>query len=152
MIRLINALWQSILSPLLQRPKRLQVAALCHREADGERQVLLVTSRDTGRWILPKGWPIRGLDAAQSAAQEAWEEAGVTNSKANPTPIGSYSYKKRKSSGLAVPVHTLVYDLPVETLADRFPEAHQRNRKWVRPAEAAEMVNETELKHILRQF
>ncbi|MEP4980021.1 NUDIX hydrolase [Ascidiaceihabitans sp.] len=152
MSRLLNAFWESILSPMFQRPKRLQVAALCHRERAGVREVLLVTSRDTGRWIIPKGWPMRGKNGAESALQEAWEEAGVTQSIVNPQPIGSYTYAKRKASGLSVPVRTLVYDLPVKTLSDDFPEALERTRKWVPAAQAAEMVNETALKAILRQF
>lgn len=152
MTRLFNALWQSMLNPMLQRPRQLQVAALCHRVENGVKQVLLVTSRDTGRWIIPKGWPIRGLNASETAVQEAWEEAGVKGRAASPDPIGRYTYTKRKSSGLDVAVETLVYDVPVSALADSFPEADQRDRKWVRPDEAAEMVNERELKTILRQF
>ena len=57
----ITAVWDSVLGPMLQRPKRLQMAALCHRGSGVNREYLLVTSRDTGRWVIPKGWPIRGL-------------------------------------------------------------------------------------------
>jgi 8-oxo-dGTP pyrophosphatase MutT (NUDIX family) len=135
---------------MLQRPKKLQVAALCHRGEGEAREYLLVTSRDTGRWIIPKGWPIRGLKSNEAALQEAWEEAGVRNSRATAEPVGTYTYNKRQSTGLEIPVETLVYAVEVEDLSEKFPEAHQRTRKWVKADEAAEMVNEAELKSIFR--
>lgn len=109
-----------------------------------------MTSRDTGRWIIPKGWPIRGLKSNEAALQEAWEEAGVLNSKATSQPVGTYTYQKRKSSGLEIPVETLVYSVEVEALSEDFPEAHERKRKWVNADAAIEMVNEAELKTIFR--
>lgn len=137
-------------APMFRRPKKLQVAALCHRDSKRGKEVLLVTSRGTGRWIIPKGWPIRGMNSPQAAAQEAWEEAGVENGHAEPTSIGSYSYDKTLGSGLPVPVQTLVYALKVSSLANDFPEAHQRKRKWATPEEAAALVDEPELKSILK--
>ena len=60
------------------RPERHQVAALCWRMGQGGAvEILLVTSRDTGRWVIPKGWPMDGKSASAAAAREAWEEAGV---------------------------------------------------------------------------
>lgn len=146
----LRAVWDGFLGPLLQRPKMLQVAALCHRGIGKNKEYLLVTSRDTGRWIIPKGWPIRGLNSSEAALQEAWEEAGVRNSKATQEPVGKYTYRKRKSSGLEVPVETLVYSVAVKELSEDYPEAHQRTRKWVKADAAIEMVNEVELKSIFR--
>lgn len=146
----LQLVWERYLCPLLQRPKGLQVAALCHRGAGNRKEFLLVTSRDTGRWIIPKGWPIRGLKSNEAALQEAWEEAGVCNSKATKNPIGTYTYQKRKSSGLEIPVETLVYSVEVKNLSKNFPEAHERSRKWVNANDAIEMVNEAELKLIFR--
>lgn len=146
----LQTVWDQFLSPMLQRPKKLQVAALCHRGEGEAREYLLVTSRDTGRWIIPKGWPIRGLKSNEAALQEAWEEAGVRNSRATAEPVGTYTYNKRQSTGLEFPVETLVYAVEVEDLSEKFPEAHQRTRKWVKADEAAEMVNEAELKSIFR--
>ena len=140
--------WDNVLAPLLRRPKRLQVAALCHRGDGDTREFLLVTSRDTGRWIIPKGWPIRGLKSNETALREAWEEAGVRNSRASKDPIGTYSYEKRQPAGWAMPVKTLVYSVAVEDLSEEFPEAHERSRKWVKADDAAQMVNEAELKSI----
>ncbi len=152
MVRFLSAAWSDYVCPMFQRPKRLQVAALCHRGAGTEIEVLLVTSRGTGRWIIPKGWPIRGLDSPQSALREAWEEGGVSGTAANSDLIGSYSYDKIMPAGLAVPVETLVYSVAVEQTATRFPEAHQRRRKWMTPYAAADLVNEAELKAILRDL
>lgn len=144
----LQTVWDQFLSPMLKRPKKLQVAALCHRGDGDAREYLLVTSRDTGRWIIPKGWPIRGLKSNEAALQEAWEEAGVRNSRATAEPVGTYTYNKRQSTGLEIPVETLVYAVEVEDLSEKFPEAHQRTRKWVKADEAAELVNEAELKSI----
>ncbi|WP_246139560.1 NUDIX hydrolase [Phaeobacter marinintestinus] len=126
------------------------MAALCHRgEGDG-REYLLVTSRGTARWIIPKGWPIRGLKANETALREAWEEAGVKKGKATRDPVGTYTYQKRQDSGWEFPVETLVYSVAVNDLSDDFPEAHERTRRWVKADTAAELVNEPELKSIFR--
>ena len=147
---MLQIVWDIFLFPILQRPKGLQFAALCHRGAGDNKEYLLVTSRGTGRWIIPKGWPIRGLKSNEAALQEAWEEAGVCNSQATKKPIGTYTYQKRKSSGLEVPVETLVYSVEVKDLSKKFPEAHERTRKWVKADDAIAMVNEAELKSIFR--
>lgn len=152
MTNFLSKVWDAYVAPMVSRPKRLQVAALCYRGAGNDKQVLLITSRDTGRWIIPKGWPIRGLNAPEAALQEAWEEAGVTDSEAEDSPIGAYRYHKRQDSGLPVPVETLVFPVEVEALKDAFPEASERTRRWVSPEEAANLVNEPELKTILREF
>lgn len=152
MTKFLSALWDDVLVPMLQRPKRLQVAALCYRGRGNEKEVLLITSRDTGRWIIPKGWPIRGLKSSESALQEAWEEAGVKNSAANSDPIGTYSYDKTQDTGWAFPVETLVYPVAVKDMSETYPENGERTRKWVSPSEAANLVNEPELKSILRDF
>lgn len=146
----IKKAWSSMLEPILQRPKRLQVAALCHREKRGERQFLLITSRDTKRWIIPKGWPIRGLEAHEAALQEAWEEAGVKTGHADTDPEGTYTYQKRQNTGWSFPVETLVYAVEVEELSKDYPEAGQRTREWVSAEAAAEMVDEPELKQIFQ--
>jgi 8-oxo-dGTP pyrophosphatase MutT (NUDIX family) len=152
MTSILNSVWENIFGPLLQRPKRQQVAALCYRGDGTAKEVLLVTSRDTGRWIIPKGWPIRGKNGPQSAMQEAWEEAGVREGTSDTTAIGSYTYDKRQNTGWSIPVETMVYPVSVETLEDEFPEVKQRTRKWVSPDDAANLVQEPELKSILRNI
>lgn len=146
----LRRVWDVFPGPLLQRPKKLQVAALCHKGEGARKRYLLITSRDTGRWIIPKGWPIRGLKSSETALQEAWEEAGVRNSRASAAPVGRYAYAKRQDSGLEVPVETLVYSVAVQDLANDFPEAHERTRKWVTAQDAAAMVDEPELQAIFQ--
>lgn len=136
--------------PILRRPKRFQVAALCYRDTPEGKRVLLITSRDTGRWIVPKGWPIDGLDAAGAALQEAWEEAGVREADIESAPVGIYAYDKGVGEGLTVPVEAQVYLTKVRNLEEEYPEAGQRQRAWFAPAEAAKLVQEPELQDILR--
>lgn len=147
----IKRMWSSVLEPILQRPKKLQVAALCHREKRGRREFLLVTSRDTRRWIIPKGWPVRGLQAHEAALQEAWEEAGVKTGNANRCPEGAYTYQKRQPTGWSFPVKTLVYSVAVTELSDDYPEAGERTRQWVSAEKAADMVDEPELQKIFHK-
>lgn len=151
MTRALRAAWSALFGHAPRRPRR-QVAALCYRQTGAGKQVLLITSRGTGRWIIPKGWPIRGLDARQSAMREAWEEAGVVSGRSDPTPIGAYSYDKRLEDGASLPVQTLVFPVAVEAIEDDFPEAHQRRRTWVSASDAAGLVDESGLKSILRSM
>lgn len=139
------------LGPMLRRPKMLQMAALCHRGDGAAKEYLLITSRDTARWIIPKGWPIRGLTSNEIALQEAWEEAGIKKGAATEAPIGAYSYKKRRANGYAEPVQTLVFSVAVQEVADDFPEAAERERRWVDARTAEKLVDEAELKSIFRQ-
>ncbi|MBT8460755.1 MAG: NUDIX hydrolase [Boseongicola sp.] len=148
----LDGLWSGIVQPMLQRPPRVQMAALCYRTRETGKQVLLITSRDTGRWIIPKGWPITGKTSSETALQEAWEEAGVREGKADANAIGSYTYDKRFENGSSTKVETTVYPVAVETLVDSFPEADERTRKWVSPQEAANLVDEPELKDLLKSF
>ncbi|MCK0119135.1 NUDIX hydrolase [Loktanella sp. F6476L] len=152
MFTIFNSVWDNVLGPLLQRPKRQQVAALCYRGDGADKEVLLISSRDTGRWIIPKGWPIRGKNGPQSAMQEAWEEAGVRKGTTDADAIGTYTYDKRQSTGWSIPVETMVYPVAVETIEDEFPEVSQRKRQWVSPDDAADLVQEPELQNILRSI
>ncbi|GAB5437525.1 NUDIX hydrolase [Falsiruegeria mediterranea] len=141
--------WEEVVRPFFLRPKRVQVAALCTRDGAAGKEVLLITSRGTGRWIVPKGWPIDGLNGPETALQEAWEEAGVQGTQTHNDPVGRYSYDKIKGNGLAVPVETEVYRIEVSKLADDYPEVGQRERRWVPPKEAANLVREPQLQAIL---
>ncbi len=134
--------------PMLKRPPRLQVAALCTRDGPDGLEVLMITSRGTGRWILPKGWPMPHRSLAEAAAQEAWEEAGVRG-RVDAAPLGDYAAQKDTDGGLAVPCRVTVFRLHVESLVNSFPEATRRNRRWFRPAEAATLVREPELRDLL---
>lgn len=145
----MQQIWTSVLRPLLSRPNRLQVAALCHRAGPESPEVLLVTSRDTGRWLLPKGWPMKGKTCGEAALQEAWEEAGVKSGTVSEDPIGGYSYEKRLDNGAVEPLDALVYLIENAELSDSYPESHQRKRRWVSAHQAATMVREPELQQLL---
>ncbi|MBV8474759.1 MAG: NUDIX domain-containing protein, partial [Hyphomicrobiales bacterium] len=85
-------------SPSADSAERLQVGALPIRwDEGGQPQILLLTSRETRRWIIPKGWPMKGRTAWDAAAQEALEEAGVVG-RPHKKPIGSYVYFKRQKT------------------------------------------------------
>jgi len=114
-------------------------------------EILLITSRGTGRWIVPKGWPITGLSVAESAQQEAWEEAGVTG-RMNEQCLGLYSYTKYSEDGGELPCVAMVYSMQVKTIAAEFPEAEERSRRWVGRKKAANLVDEPELAALLRNF
>jgi 8-oxo-dGTP pyrophosphatase MutT (NUDIX family) len=132
----------------LSQPFGQQYAAICYRRnARNEIEILLVTSRDTGRWIIPKGWPMRGKKPHRTAAIEAWEEAGVIG-KARKKVFGHYSYLKGKKDG-SLPVSVAAFLLRVDKLEDAFQEQGQRTREWVSYDEAARRVQEPELKTML---
>ncbi|WP_114965454.1 NUDIX hydrolase [Alkalilacustris brevis] len=135
-------------APLLRRPSELQVAALCIRMRDGRREVLLITSRGSGRWILPKGWPMAGKTLAEAAAEEAWEEAGVRG-RVEASALGGYSARKFGPGGLGRQSKVYVFRLEVARQEDDYPEAGQRKRKWVTPKRAAGMVREAGLRQLL---
>lgn len=129
-----------------------QYAALCFRtSAKGKVEVLLITSRDTGRWVIPKGWPIHSADAPGGAAQEAWEEAGVKGENAGPC-LGVYSYDKVANDGRLLPTVVAVFPIRVTKLAARWPEKADRKRKWFAPAKAAKKVAEPELAALIAGF
>lgn len=131
--------------------RKQQMAALCHRKTDTGRQVLLITSSE-GRWILPKGWPMKGKTGAETAAQEAWEEAGVKTARIEPSPVGSFQSLKRTRSGSVLPCETDVYAMSVKHLATKFPEAKRRKRRWVSIPQAMKIVDDPGLRKVLRQF
>lgn len=151
MTSMLQSFWTGALRPLLQRPPALQIGALCHRARTSGPEVLLITS-SRGRWILPKGWPIDGLTAAQAAQQEAWEEAGVKSGTVSDGAFGSYLSEKRFDNGAVVPCETQVYPIAVTEMTDAFPEAGRRTRKWVTPAKAAKMVDDQGLSQLLLSF
>jgi 8-oxo-dGTP pyrophosphatase MutT (NUDIX family) len=138
---------------MLRRPPKQQYAALCYRvkKKQGDVEVLLLTSRDTGRWVIPKGWPMPMKKAHTVAEREAFEEAGVKG-KAEKAPLGHYHYHKALRTGLKIPVRVQVHALEVQDMAKSFPEKGSRRLEWVTLQEAAQRVKEPELKALLRGF
>ena len=134
------------------REPRAQFAALpWRRSAAGEVEVLLITSRETRRWVIPKGWPIKGKSSPKSAAREAFEEAGVLG-KVKKAPVGTYAYDKRLANGRHQHVRVTVFALEVEREADISPEATQREKLWAALDDAARAVAEPELMVLLATF
>jgi 8-oxo-dGTP pyrophosphatase MutT (NUDIX family) len=121
------------------------------KDEEGEPLLLLITSRDTGRWVVPRGNPILGLAPHLSAAQEAWEEAGVRG-RISDAPAGEYRYRKTRRLGFGRRARVVLFPLAVEKEAARWPEADQRTRRWFTPREAAEAVIERSLKALLGGF
>ena len=117
----------------------------------GERLVLLVTSRETRRWVVPRGNRMRGKSAQEAAAIEAWEEAGVRGPVGD-VAIGLYGYAKRKKSGRHMPAEVLLFPMLVEEELDDWPEREERQRRWFSAAEAARAVEEPGLARIISRF
>lgn len=138
---------------MFRRPVREQYGALCYRlkKKRSAVEVLLITSRDTGRWVIPKGWPMDGKSAAAAAAREAWEEAGVKGVIADEA-IGDYYYMKGLPEGLKVDCRVRVFALAVDDICKNFPEKNQRRAEWVDCAEAANRVQEPGLKKLFLAF
>lgn len=142
----MNAIRQSLGILMGRRPPALQVGAVCRCPRSGD--VVLITSRGTGRWVIPKGWPMEGKSLSGAAAAEAWEEAGVEG-RVHEAEIGRYRYDKEQDQGWSVPVEVRVFLMEADRLRPEFPEAGQRRRRWFSPAEAAARVAEPGLKQIL---
>ncbi|MEA3029141.1 MAG: uncharacterized protein QOJ53_95 [Sphingomonadales bacterium] len=119
-------------------------------DAEGAVEILLITSRERRRWVVPKGNPIPSFLNYESAAREAFEEAGVEGRIAT-APIGAYRYEKRRRGGAAAAIVT-VYPLLVTREADRWPERGERERRWFPAEEAAGLVEEPELAVIILSF
>lgn len=133
-----------------KRDVRTQFGALCYRIKNGKVEILLITSRGTGRWITPKGWPMDGETPAAAAATEAYEEAGVEG-KIQDVCLGIYSYQKEIGDD-ALPCVVAIFPVKVKRLSDKYPEAGQRKRKWFSRKKAAALIKEKELAQIIRNF
>jgi 8-oxo-dGTP pyrophosphatase MutT (NUDIX family) len=128
-----------------------QVGALVWRLRKGRMQILLVTSRETKRWVIPKGWPMPHLVHSNAAKQEAFEEAGALG-RVQRKPVGTFGYDKLRPDGSAQPCKVLVFALAYEGKAERWPERKERKREWFEAEEAARRVNEPGLKTLIRLF
>ena len=140
---------KKIRRPAMQGTK-LQFAVLPWRRAEG-LEIMLVSSRETGRWVLPKGWPMKGIKPHKTAAREALEEAGILGKIAK-TSLGGYSYAKRLQDGSVQICRVQVFSFEVEREHNSWLEKHERTRKWFAVADAAEAVEEPELREAILKF
>jgi 8-oxo-dGTP pyrophosphatase MutT (NUDIX family) len=140
------------MSAVLRAEKaRLQVGALPLRfSEDGTAEILLVTTRTTKRWTIPKGWPIKGLKAHEAAAREAQEEAGVIG-KVRKKPVGKYLYWKRVTDD-AILCRVKVFQLTVDRQLETWPERDERRQQWFKLVDAADLAGETGLGALLRSL
>ncbi|MGZ6027721.1 MAG: NUDIX hydrolase [Caulobacteraceae bacterium] len=129
----------------------IQYAALPWRQTGRSVEILLVTSRESHRWVIPKGWPMKGRAPHESAAVEALEEAGISG-EIDPTAIGSYRYLKRVKGDEALPIQVIVFALQVHSQLDHWKEKDQRQSRWFPYPKAAAVVAEPALKRLIRDF
>ncbi|MEZ5871671.1 MAG: NUDIX hydrolase [Nitratireductor sp.] len=129
----------------------VQAAALPWRKAKSGIEIMLVTSLDTGRWILPKGWIEKSETPREAAIREAREEAGLKG-KAAQSPIGTYFYDKIAKNGEIRRCAVDVYPLQVERQAKKWPEMSKRECIWVGPEAASAMVDEPDLGGLIAGF
>lgn len=130
----------------------VQSGALPYRRRRSKKaEVLLVTGRRSGRWMIPKGWPMAGKSLADSAAQEAFEEAGIKG-KIEPDPIGKFRHTKQHILFGEIEVDIHVHVLAVEKELGDWPERGERTRKWFKIDEAAARVDSVELRALIVQF
>ena len=128
-----------------------QVAALPFRKRRGRMEILLITSRETRRWVIPKGWPMEGRTDYNAAKREAYEEAGVKG-RIGKMELGHYIYSKRLNSGALGSCRTVVYPLEVEKMLGSWPEKKERFRSWFPVEEALAALNDEGLIEILTNF
>ncbi|MDF5724636.1 MAG: NUDIX hydrolase [Rhizonema sp. PD37] len=124
----------------------LQSGVIPYRVKDGKLEVLLITTRNSQAWAIPKGDISNGMTPADSAAKEAWEEAGVVG-QVFTAEVGSYKYSKR---GKTYRVKTFL--LPVESVSEDYPEASKRQRRWLEISLAVKRVKKASLKRILKKL
>jgi 8-oxo-dGTP pyrophosphatase MutT (NUDIX family) len=134
-------------APRSDGPER-QFGAIPYRGKGDELEFLLVTSRRTGRWIFPKGGRVALLSPHASAAQEAYEEAGVEGKIAS-EPLGSYRGRKVRPAG-EVEIEIQMFPLAVEVELRDWPEKQERRRRWVSAEEACALLDEPDLAAFVR--
>ncbi len=130
---------------------RKQYAALPWRRKGKALEIMLITSRETRRWVIPKGWPMKGRKSHATAAVEALQEAGLLG-KIEQKAIGAFHYKKRLGNGATVLCRVDVFPLRVVRQRKDWPEKHQRNTKWFSASKAARLVDESELAKLIKGF
>jgi 8-oxo-dGTP pyrophosphatase MutT (NUDIX family) len=131
--------------------QNIQYAALPWRSTPDGLEILLITTLNTKRWIIPKGWPLDGLSPHASAAREALEEAGICGTIAADA-FGSFAYEKVRKSGQVVTCNVSVFPMHVEQQRKRWVEKGAREVRWCKIEEALELVSLPDLSRILTQF
>ncbi|THD76231.1 MAG: NUDIX hydrolase [Phenylobacterium sp.] len=134
-----------------KRGPRRQFAALPWRRTEAGVEVLLITSRETRRWVIPKGWRKKDEPATITVARESLEETGA-GGRVDETPLGEYRYQKLLKTGAMQRVRVMVYPLEVVHEHEDWPERLVREKLWTTPAEAARLVDEPDLQALIAAF
>ena len=135
----------------MKRAVRVQYGALPYRFTPAATlEILLVTSRESKRWIIPKGWPMKGLRPAKSAAREAFEEAGVSG-RIGEKSIGLFTYDKVLDNR-CIGCEVRVFPLLVKQQSETWPEIEERVAHWVAPEIALALITDSELKLLVAAF
>ena len=129
----------------------VQYAALPWRRGEAGIEIMLVSSRETRRWVIPKGWPMQRREPPAAAAREALEEGGIEG-RVETTAFGSYPYQKRLKRSVEIACVVEVFPLEVTRERRKWPEMEQRTRQWFTVGAAAECVDEPELKALILAF
>jgi 8-oxo-dGTP pyrophosphatase MutT (NUDIX family) len=127
-----------------------QFAALPYRMRDNAVEILLITTRKKGRWSVPKGWPIKRKSPQQTAATEAYEEAGVHGAVGGKR-IGQFRKRRLKKQHLVM-CDVQIFPLAVTRQQTKWPEEHERSRVWVAPRKAAKLVKKAGLRRAIKSY
>jgi len=136
----------------MAKHRDIQFAAMPWRIGEGgRRQIMLLTSRETQRWIIPKGWPVKGRKPAEVASQEAYEEAGLIGQIVGKRPLGNFHYQKQLAKRVLL-CEVRVFSFRVDRQLDDWPEKSQRETQWFDAGEAATLVLEDGLAGLISRF
>jgi 8-oxo-dGTP pyrophosphatase MutT (NUDIX family) len=136
----------------MAKHRDIQFAAMPWRIGEGgRRQIMLLTSRETQRWIIPKGWPVKGRKPAEVASQEAYEEAGLIGQIVGKRPLGNFHYQKQLAKRVLL-CEVRVFSFRVDRQLDDWPEKSQRETQWFDAGEAATLVLEDGLAGLITRF
>lgn len=138
---------EQIVSHIEPADARQQIAALPFRRRKG-LEVLLVSTLESGRWVIPKGWPMKGYSNSEAAAREAFEEAGLVGDIGE-IPVGQFHYFKRKKNGAVWLCRVDVFAMQVKEQRRNWPEKSQRKTRWFTLEQAAMAVSDQELGELL---
>jgi 8-oxo-dGTP pyrophosphatase MutT (NUDIX family) len=133
------------------RASNIQYAALPWRKVKGKLEFLLITTSNARLWIVPKGWPIEGLTPSQSAAQEAFEEAGLEGEIAA-EPLGSFRHYKQAKSGETILCTVHLFPMEVTGQRETWPEKHLRQTCWCSVREALARIKQPNLRRLITKF
>jgi 8-oxo-dGTP pyrophosphatase MutT (NUDIX family) len=131
----------------------IQAGALPWRreKKTGEPEVLLITSRSSGRWLIPKGSPMRGKTLWEAASIEALEEAGVEGVVARQA-FGTFEHRKTAILLMQRVYMVIVFPLHVTEVHEEWQEMSERSRQWFNAAEAAQRVENGQFRELMQAF